>query len=919
MREGFCRNRGNAQAVAALVEQSERHSDHAQVRKAQRKGHIGSDLDIAAAAQTIHTVFDQVSAADQRVHELVHLGICDTSEHAQEVVRRFTRRNAKSSRYDNVVRKCWQSGLVKKVPARPEIDPIFQYVAALFAAVIDQDDRAQILCQVGICHDEQGARQVVAAHAACTTPSERAIIEQCYQAGLFHLAPPTDWMRQNKPRQPYALRLPLHAVDTIVTVILRSGTARELQTQALLAIGCCRDEAAACEVVAACNRYDPASAVNHCAASLAQQILRSSAQYDLVGLLDVSDYAPAEVLFFVQRAVPYITATSDHPAATLALLQRDLVALYRAYEYVERTLWTRDLLDSPLVSTNRTHCHQRIAPEQRTRIIAALQAQHAYPQDEAETLAALLIERGGFGIIDWRCGVPFEQAGHAWEKQRLRRILDEHLGALPPQALHHIEGGVQHLKAAMQESGVTVSLIQLLNSQPYSAFRKRLNRRLPVGYGQVNYFRRKENQQRRRQHDYRTHAHGQHQATDDPPASAAALVAQFAARTGLTEREASNRLYQVRTYGGIGFIPRDQWLTLIDARLLALLKFYTFIRIEGRLHMGQALRQVNHYARQLGLTPLSAQLAKALNGALRKPKRWNSGESDRIATVRKNAGVVLPGTPWLHRVWRLFHIPLNLPIAASSFSAASETSHLLLVVDLGSQLPTGVWVSAHPPRSTDVGLALFQAIWHPGALDWPLRGAPEVLQVPASMRMDDAHTLDPAAEWLQMNVQMVQDATQATTLRKLPLLQALLDDLAFVGLDAIRRGNSGQPLTVKGMQDAVLGWIRTSDQGFAHHTPGLDDPVAVMYGLTTPAFQTPAAGFLLPVSGDAQTAKNGVLVDDRFYTSAECSFPAGQILTYRTFPYRYRGRTPDEGMPDAIYVEDQHGVLHYLVRHSHTS
>jgi hypothetical protein len=280
---------------------------------------------------------------------------------------------------------------------------------------------------------------------------------------------------------------------------------------------------------------------------------------------------------------------------------------------------------------------------------------------------------------------------------------------------------------------------------------------------------------------------------------------------------------------------------------------------------------------------------------------------------------VLPGTPWLHRVWRLFHIPLNLPIAASSFSAASETSHLLLVVDLGSQLPPGLWVSAHPPGIPEVGLALFQSIWHPGALDWPLRGAPEVLQVPASLLTPENETLTHAAEWLHMKVQVVPDVKQATTLKKLPILQALLDNLAFVGLDEIRRGNGGQPLTVKDVQDAVLGWIRTSEAGFAHHTPGLDDPVPVMYGVTTPAFQTPAAGFLLSVSGEAQTVNNGVLVDDRFYASADVSLAAGQLLPYRTFPYRYRGRTPDESMPDAIYVEEQHGVLHYLVRHPDTS
>jgi hypothetical protein len=399
---------------------------------------------------------------------------------------------------------------------------------------------------------------------------------------------------------------------------------------------------------------------------------------------------------------------------------------------------------------------------------------------------------------------------------------------------------------------------------------------------------------------------------DNPLALASALVAQFATQTGLTEREAANRLYQVRTYGGIGFIPKDQWRTLIDARLLALLTFYKFVRIEGRLNIPQVLQQVNHSAAQFGLRPLSVQLARALYGVLRKPGRWNSGESERTAKVRKNAGVVLPGTPWLHRVWRLFHIPLNLPIAASPFSAASETSHLLLAVDLGSQLPLGLWISAHAPGSAEVGLALFQSIWHPGALDWPLRGAPEMLQVPRSMLTGRDDLLEPAAQWVQMRVQVVPDTAQTTTLRKLPILQALLDNLVFVGLHEIRRRRANQTLTVKEVQDAVLGWIRTSEAGFAHHTPGLPDSTSQKHGYAAPAFDTPAAGLLLPVLGHATTVRDGVMVNERRYTSPYFRSEPGHTVAYRAFPYLYDGLQRDEGMQEAIYVEGHGGVVQYV-------
>jgi hypothetical protein len=263
-------------------------------------------------------------------------------------------------------------------------------------------------------------------------------------------------------------------------------------------------------------------------------------------------------------------------------------------------------------------------------------------------------------------------------------------------------------------------------------------------------------------------------------------------------------------------------------------------------------------------------------------------------------------------------MPLNLPVAASPFSAASETSHLLLVVDLGSQLPTGLWVSAHPQGSAEVGLALFQAIWHPGALDWPLRGAPEVLQVPASLRTaGGGDFLEHAAAWLCMQVQVVADEAQATTLRKLPILQALIDAFALVGLDEIQRNRAGRTLTVKDAQDAVLGWIRTSEVGFAHHTPGLPDTAAQQSGYAAPAFDTPAAGLLLPITGEATTVRDGVVANERRYASSYFRSEPGHTVAYRAFPYRYGGLKPGEGMQEAIYVEDGSGLVQYVTRRIH--
>jgi len=398
--------------------------------------------------------------------------------------------------------------------------------------------------------------------------------------------------------------------------------------------------------------------------------------------------------------------------------------------------------------------------------------------------------------------------------------------------------------------------------------------------------------------------------------AAARLVAAFAAQAGLEEEDAARRLWGVCTYGGIGFIPKDEWVDLIDSRLLALLKFYKFGRIEGRLILAQALPQVNTYARMLGRAELSSQLAQALLSTQIKPRRWNSGEGEKVAAVRKRAGLVLPGKPWLHRVWRIFLLDLPLSIAASQYSAASDVCYLLLVIDLGSQLPLACWASASQPTIREVKLALFQSVWHPGALDWPLRGIPEILQVPASLVSTDSNQLHEAAWWLVARVQIVDDATQDKILARLSETTAIVQDLFFVGLDEIRQIANSRLMTVKDVQDAVTTWLRKSEKCFAAHRPGLQD-TARKQGFALPAFDSPAAGLLLPVGETGvMTLRDGVLADDKFFTAPDFHSAPQQTLHYRAYPYRYDGARPDERMDEAIFLVHPDGALQYLVRQS---
>lgn len=638
VREGLCRNRGNAQAVVALIAQNERNAERALVRTCMREGHIPPAAKkppqsaIDAVTQTIHTVTEGVADRDQHALALVAARVCPTCAAAHLVLDHAARRDTRPDRYDDTIRLCLQRGLFNHLPVRPDCAVVFQRVNAIFTVITDPAHRVQALRWAGLCQHDWQAWHVVAAHTACQTPSDQAVIAHCLHQGWFDRHGVFDHMRTTVPRHTphqsptYAIRPPFDTVVQGITLLLYADGSTDQQVQALIALDLCRDVDAAHQVIAALDPHSPDSLVNRIAVSRARHVLIASATHGRIGLLDGSAYAPAAVLLRLQRAIPYLEATSTTPTATLVTLRRDLVALYRACIHVDATLWQRDLLDAPIVSTNREHVQHRITPAQRTQISTSLQTHAGIDAAEAITLYTLLVERGLCGIIDWRCGSPIEQAGHTWDTHRLRRIIDTHLGALPPAARATIAQHVQHLKTAMQATHVTVSLRQLLNSQPFSAFRKRLNRRLPMGYGVVQFFRRKPRPGARR-HCFRKPFRDHPQAMqDDPLTNSAALIRQFADQTGLTDQAAAQRLYQVRTSGGIGFLPQETWLTLVDHRLLALLKFYAFVRIDGRLDIHQALRQVNHYATQLGLSPLSPQLARALRGAMHKPGRWNGAK-----------------------------------------------------------------------------------------------------------------------------------------------------------------------------------------------------------------------------------------------------------------------------------------------------
>jgi hypothetical protein len=118
---------------------------------------------------------------------------------------------------------------------------------------------------------------------------------------------------------------------------------------------------------------------------------------------------------------------------------------------------------------------------------------------------------------------------------------------------------------------------------------------------------------------------------------------------------------------------------------------------------------------------------------------WHSGESESVAQVSKRVTLNVSKVPRIHHIWQVVIVQLPIPVVDDSRRVLSERCFVLLVVDDASQLPIGLWVSAGEPSTAELGLALYQSIWHPGALDWPLHGSPENILIPRSLYVVSVH------------------------------------------------------------------------------------------------------------------------------------------------------------------------------------
>jgi hypothetical protein len=181
-------------------------------------------------------------------------------------------------------------------------------------------------------------------------------------------------------------------------------------------------------------------------------------------------------------------------------------------------------------------------------------------------------------------------------------------------------------------------------------------------------------------------------------------------------------------------------------------------------------------------------------------------------------------------------------------------------------------------------LALYQAIWHPGGQNWPLHGIPETLQVPQGLALNGLHDLHQSAAFLLMEI----DTRRKQPQNGLKHIKAMLKVIRTEGVAYLAETLLPDERTGGTIINTLQTWL--DERYFPDHTPAPVWESVRRYGVCMRGHDTPAAGWLLPVVGEAETTAQGVIYQGEQYSSPYVMFEPEQRLPVRGYPYYYPQR-----------------------------
>lgn len=807
---------------------------------------------------------------------------------------------------------------------RPAFATIVEQLPQMRVALVDEQPTAALM-KTGVCTDARTAELIIQQMTLNDTEAgrralnhlreyillpltktlgiwairERERFRACWQRGWFDHS----LKHQSLPHRP--------ALEEILPRCRKVFSMHEFlehRVQALIDTKLCPDEEAARRVSFHLKTVDMESL------DCLEDMLTTGLAYGAICLFMHADYTPTDPLLRLEQLAVHVPRMTDDAPAVCACVRADIVALCsvlnsydesirrqeeqkkqqraalrneRGWKHARkiikhnastlapiphRQLWRIDLFHRPQYDAERTAYREHLSQNLKDDLVQALAEHRQCDTVEATTIYDTWIDRGLPGLIDWRAAVD-DPIRHGVITHRIAASLDQRLAAVTDLYRREIYRLVISFMLTIDELQLPIAVFPLVDEEPGAASRTRFRKVL--------------------------HADSR-------------IIAVFARHAGLSDdKDASARLHAFTSYGGLGLLrfrkkhSTGEDMTLlervIDPRLTNYLHFRKLASPAEKLPLSAIMPPVQTYTASLDLPQLSQQVVRALMNRLYKARYWNAGQGAPTAPFRQSSSLNIRKVPRLFEAWVVVPLRLTIPIADERGAYISKHCYVLFVLDHDSVLPLGCWSSLDKPGAPEIGLALYQAIWHVGSVDWPLRGIPRTIKLPASLGLPDPDLADlqQAAFFLGTTIQ-IEGLTGSW--HKHRIVRDLLDQSDRIILQTAQRPY----VTCRYVQDTVLAWL--SDERF--RTLNSDKVPAAWRdkGYAMPAYDSPAAGWLLPLAdAQARTERDGLVVGGAVYTSDWFTVEPGQRMAYRMFPYPY------PGLERGIFIS-WHGHLHYLER-----
>lgn len=701
------------------------------------------------------------------------------------------------------------------------------------------------------------------------------LIQECWQRGRFDTAIPYH------PRHRPDLKGIIHAIRAFLT----PSDAYPLNlSQLLYDQGLCRNLPIATVVERTLNqRYQTAAAQ-------ARGIAIAACVYGVRGLLLHSTYPYTNAVLMLEHKLHLMPANVyalfPHIWSAIRILI-DVLNQFTTKQF-QPSLWREHLLNDIRGGEHRQYYQKHLRPRLKANVITKLALQRQCSTDEAQALFECYYLYGLDGIIDWHCkqhGITFNS--RQWT---LDSILKHQLGGLEASHYKHIHAIIESLHIAIETFNVPISLVRLLDERPSSIYRRKFGRRIWFGTPA--------------QARYRALRHRKPSSiTNNKPVSNSIddeVIEQFVTYLrhawNLTETQVRGRINRLMTYGAVGLLPQKEWRSFLPPLLLDYIYSIKLGHLNGSVPWDRFITQIKHLANDFQYPIPSTYLIQVLFNYLPKPRRWNGGMSATMAGIRvqQRATTLIKGVKFLHDMWNVVSIKLSIALSTSVGHHLSDACWVVLIFDTATELPVGCWVSATFPREREVCLALYVAIWHPGTLGphnsgWPIHGIPKTLQIDEQLVPDGHPNLTNSAEYLLMEIQTFKQPAKKRT--------ALETTVAKHAPEALRRAHGQARMTPQQAQQTLYDWLRTVC--FPNHRSASLNGPWKKKGFVAPGYDTPAAGWLLPMSGEVHWNSNEVNDDGIIYMASESINLASGTVKKRSFPYLYKG--VDRG----IFVELQ--------------